>query len=92
MLILKADAIPIIVYVDHQGAVESIHSTKLVDDKRLRIDIAAIKECLNREDIQEVRCCSGSDQLADCLTKRGASGEKLRAVLQTGSLNLDALI
>lgn len=85
------EAVPIVAYVDHKGAVESIHSTKLVEDKRLRIDIAAIKENLSNNDIKDVRSVSGSDQLADCLTKRGASGEKLRSVLQRGSLNMSIL-
>lgn len=89
MLLLNSeDAVPIIAFVDHQGAVESIHSTKLVEDKRLRIDIAAIKENITKKEIHEVRDIAGCDQLADCLTKRGASGEKLRAVLQQGSLNM----
>ena len=34
--------LPITAYVDNKSLVESIYSTSLVDDKRLRIDIAAL--------------------------------------------------
>ena len=36
--------IPISAFVDNKNVVEAIHSTKMVDDKRLRIDISTIKE------------------------------------------------
>lgn len=86
--ITDAHAVPIIVYVDHKGAVESMHSTKLVEDRRLRVDIASIKQYLERREVSDIYACSGDDQIADCLTKKGASGVKLRAALQEGSINL----
>ena len=42
--------IPIIAYVDNKSVIEAVYSTKLVDDKRLRIDIAAISESLSRDE------------------------------------------
>ena len=38
--------IPIIAYVGNKSVIEAVHSTKLVDDKRLRVDIVAISESL----------------------------------------------
>ena len=61
--------------VDNKGLVDSVNSCKNVDDKRLRIDMLA------REEIAEVSWVSSAAQLADCLTKRGASSERLRAAL-----------
>jgi hypothetical protein len=79
-------SIPITVFTDHKGVYEAVRSTKLVKNKRLRIDIAEIKECINKGDITEVRRCSTTEQLADCLTKKGSDGRKLLSVLQTGIL------
>lgn len=36
-------------YVDNKSVIESLNSTKLVDDRRLRIDTAAISETVNNE-------------------------------------------
>ena len=81
-------SLPVICITDHQGLWESVRSTKLVEDRRLRIEIAAIKECLLRKDVSEVRLCPSAEQLADCLTKKGADGRKLLSVLQQGSISL----
>ena len=49
--------------------------------KRLsRIDMAAIEEMVEKKQIS-VSWVGTSGQLADCLTKRGTSTEKLREVL-----------
>ena len=77
--------IPIIGYVDNKSLVEALYSTKLVNDKRLRIDLGAIKEMLNKE-VEQIKWLPGSSQLANCLTKRGASGERLLTVFRTGQL------
>ena len=76
--------LPIIGITDHAGLHKNLNSTKLVDDKRLRVDLASIKEDLASGVVSEVALCESSMQLADALTKRGASGVKLLAVLQTG--------
>ena len=79
-------ALPIIGIVDHEGLCNNIRSTKMVSEKRLRIDLASIKENLCRGIINEVRLCQSEDQLADVLTKKGVNGIKLLSVLQTGRL------
>ena len=75
--------VPITAYVDNKSLVEAVHSTKQVNDRRLRIDIGAIKEILGRE-VQEIKWTHGSAQLANCLTKKGASGRDLLGVIQAG--------
>ena len=70
----------------HKGAVQSINSTNSMIDKRLRIDTAAIRQMLERGEISTVSHCPGKDQLADCLTKRGADGSQLLKVTVDGSL------
>ena len=73
-------------YTDSKSLIEALNSTKLVDDKRLRIDIGAIKESIRRNEVN-VRWCPGSEQLANCLTKKGAQSSNLLHVIRTGHLN-----
>ena len=80
--------LPIIGVTDHEGLFKSIHSTKLVGDRRLRIDLAAVKESLDSGLIKEVKVCDTKDQVADVLTKKGVDGSRLLSVLQTGFLSL----
>ena len=48
ILSIASNTIPIVAYVDNKSVIEAVYSTKLVDDKRLRVDIAAISESLAR--------------------------------------------
>jgi len=89
LLGISEKSIPILAYVDNKSVVEAIHSTKMVDDKRLRIDIGAIKESVEKGEIAKVRWVPGESQLANCLTKKGASGRQLLSVFQSGKIHLD---
>ena len=80
------DSVPVIGYTDHEGLYKNIRSTKLVEDKLLRLEVAAIRESIEKEDVTEVRLCSTHDQLADCLTKKGVNPNKILSVLQTGRM------
>lgn len=76
--------IPITGIVDNKSLVESVHSSKLVDDRKLRIELGQVKEMLNSEEVHSVVWCPGAVQLANSLTKVGADGTLLRKVLRTG--------
>ena len=89
MSILLNSRVSIIGFTDHLGLSEAIRSTKLADDRRLRLDIAAVKEMLVGGVLKEVRYCSTHDQLADSLTKKNADNKKLLTCLQTGIFNLE---
>lgn len=82
---IPQDKIPITAFIDNKSVTEAISSTKLVDDKRLRIDIAAITEIKENNNV-EIKWCPGKLQLANSMTKRGASGIELLNVLQKGKL------
>lgn len=88
MLCLTMKSLPITIITDHEGLWGHVYSTHLTEDRRLRIDLAAAKESLQKGEIQEVRLCSSAQQLADCLTKKNADGRKLLSVLQSGRLDL----
>ena len=65
-----------------------IQSTKSVFEKRLRIDLAAIKEMMKKKKISAVCWVGNNHQLSDCLTERGACSNKLLEVINTGHLLL----
>ena len=87
MLGMKTGSIPITAFTDNKSVVQAVHSTSLVDDKRLRIDIGAIRESLKRGEIHAVKWCPGEMQMADCMTKKGAAGYKLLKLIQMGRLD-----
>jgi len=77
--------VPIKCRVDNQSLVDAVHSTCLVEEKSLKITIASLKQALEN-DIESISWVERSKQLADCMTKRGASGADLMAILKTGRL------
>jgi len=77
--------LPIIAVTDNKSLLQAINSTHLVQEKRLRIDISAIKEVVETECVT-VTWVPGVSQLADCLTKKGASPHSLINVITNGTL------
>ena len=80
---------PIEVVVDNRSVVEAINSTKLVDDKRLRLDISAIKQYMQSGEVQNIRWCPGKLQIADVMTKKGVSNLNILQILQNGVFNIE---
>ena len=81
---LKDKAVPVRAIVDNKSTVDAVHSTAPVEDKKLRRDVARIKQMLNTKEIRSVTWCPGREQLADCMTKRTASSFKLMQVMKSG--------
>ena len=73
-------AIPIYSYIDSNNLHQAIISTKFVEDKRLRLDIAQIQECVAEHKVI-VRWVGAAGMIADCLTKRGVKAELLMDVI-----------
>ena len=61
---------------------ENLQSFKPLLDKRLRVDIASIREMLEKEELKKVTWIGTESQLADSLTKKGASCDKLLEVIK----------
>ena len=76
--------IPLYVYTDSKNLWKCLHSTALVEDPRLRIDVAIIKESLEKGEIDQVIKIDSKNMIADSLTKKGASAKKLMELLKTG--------
>ena len=68
-------------FVDNKSLVETLHSTRNVDDKHLRINIAVLREMIEKRDIT-VSWVQSAKQLANALTKRGADASLLLSVIR----------
>ena len=64
---------------------DTLETTNVITDKRLRVDVARLREMVCEQEIM-VRWVEGRQQLADALTKRGASAESLVDVLNSSYL------
>ena len=80
----KIDIIPVVLFTDSKNLYEAVHSSGLVDDAWLIIDISIIKDALSEGTISCLQRVLGEDMIANCLTKFGASAATLLEVLQTG--------
>ena len=84
MCIISSD-IPITVWTDSNNAHKSVYSTSSVEDYKLRLDIACIKENMLKENVV-VKWCRGEHMIANCLTKKGATADSLLNIISKGSL------
>ena len=75
--------IPITCVTDNLSLHQAVHSTNNMRDKRLLIDIAIIREMIDKQEIR-LEWVPGVNQLSDVLTKKGAGWQKLRDVLEKG--------
>ena len=86
-LLPKQDnALPIRAIVDNKSVIEAINSTKQVNDKRLRLDIAAIKESARKNEITVIKWVPGGKQLVNCMTKRRAASFQLIPIIQNDKM------
>ena len=79
--ILRLPDIPIVhVFTDSKSLIENIVSTKIPSDRRLRVDVARLREMCSKGEI-ELHYVYGKNQITDSLTKHSASYYKLVDVL-----------
>ena len=78
--IFKSASPTVTVLTDNLSAKDALNSSTVVSDKRLRVDISRLREMVSRKEVI-VRWIPKEEQLADCLTKRGASSTSLLDVL-----------
>ena len=64
--------IPVSLYTDSQALIDSVNSTKQIDDKLLRPIIKWIKQCLDASQLEKITWCDTDVCLADMLTKSGS--------------------
>ena len=73
-------------FTDNKSLYDNLQSSKIVQDSRLRVDIARIREMVHLGEINVV-WVDKTKQLADPLTKAGASCTRLLQVLRTGAIS-----
>ena len=76
----------ICVYTDNKSLFDAVNTSHLLVEKRLRIEIAALREMLEQDKVS-FKWVGSAEQLADTLTKKGAPKKKLLQVLRSGSLD-----
>ena len=77
----KLVVLPLDCYIDSKQLHEALYSIHPVLDKRLRVEIRILCEMLEKKEINSVKWISSEEQLANCLTKRGASCDSRLNVL-----------
>ena len=63
-------------YTDSKSMFDAVHTTNLLLDKRMRVDVASLRELSENNEVT-FYWIESKFQLADALTKRGASKIKL---------------
>ena len=82
--LLKVD-VEIHCHVENNSLVENVHSsTNVKEDQRLVLDMCALKEMMEKEELNSISWVSKDKQLADPMTKAGASSLTLQRVLCSG--------
>lgn len=79
--------LPVELYVDNHSLYDNVYSVKNVSEKRLRIDIAILKEMIQNGELK-IFWVESKAQLADVLTKKGVNVLKLASAFENGSLKL----
>ena len=72
---------------DSRSLVDAASTSTLITDRRLRVEISAIREMKERGEV-DIEWTPNEHQLADVLTKKGASSKKLLECIKLGKLQL----
>ena len=73
--------ISIVLICDNKSLIQAVHSITPVEDKRLRIDVAILQEALERKEVENICYVPSNSNLANALTKQGASTKTLISAL-----------
>ncbi|VDI23145.1 Hypothetical predicted protein [Mytilus galloprovincialis] len=82
---------PVDCFVDNKDLYHAIYSDKPVGEKRLRVEINAIKQLLQGGELKKVNWIQTNEQIANVLTKHGASGQDILRCFEKGLLNSSLL-
>ena len=88
---LTGHNLPVKAVIDNKSTCDAVYSSTDVSEKRLRREISIIQEMIEDGEVKEIRWLKGEDQLADALTKKGASTLKLMKVIQNGEMGRELL-
>ena len=86
--IFGKDTLLVEMYTDSKSLFDAIHTTNLMIDKRMRVDIASLREMYENNEVS-FHWLESKYQIADVLTKKGASKSNLLDVLAKSKLCFD---
>ena len=89
--IVSENQIPVHMKVDSQTLVDSLNSTKQVDEKTIRHLIAWIKQQKDEKTVDSIKWVCSQEQLADVFTKKNVKTEAILTVVSEGNLLLDLI-
>ena len=72
-------------FIDNKSLYDNVLSTKQVQEKRLRINIAEIRRMKEQKEVKEIVWIDTKQQLADVMTKRGVDSQPLIDIVNTGN-------
>ena len=76
-------------FCDSKNLVNAVHSSTNLEDKRLVIDVSVLRDMLEQQELTKFMWVTTEIQLADTLTKQGASDKLLINVFNDTRLRLD---
>ena len=77
----SCQSIKTMLYCDNKSLVNSVYSSTNIEDKRLRIDICVLRDMLSQKELTDIVWVPSNLQIANCMTKNGASIYSLLFVL-----------
>ena len=75
-----------VIITDNRSLYNTIHTSHLIDDKRLRVELSAIRQLVDNNDVK-VEWTEHHNQLSDVLTKKGASNKHMIRTMQSGRMD-----
>jgi hypothetical protein len=84
---LKLLPMPIIVYTDSYLLYECLVKLRTTKEKRLMINIMAIRQSYERKELTKIRWINGQDNLANAITK-GIPNKALERFIDTNQLDI----
>ena len=76
--------IPVSAFTDNKSTFDAIHSSTSVNDRKLRLEIAVLRQYVERKEV-DIYFIKGKENISDVLTKRGASNKNLLSTILSGS-------
>ena len=64
-------------FTDNHQLYDSVYSIRPIQDKRLQMEIALLRDMVNKKEITKINWIENKYQIADCLMTSGVSSEKL---------------
>ena len=81
------NGIPVESVIYNKSLCETLYSTKCIEDKRLTVDVAILRERLHIGELNAVKWMDTSKQIANCFTKSGTSSTLLFDILKSSKVH-----